>query len=134
MSTDLSKLPVHALADKLKSRSVSPVDLAQKLISAGMIIIGRTHMVEFALGGWGTNQHLGTPWNPWDGETHRIPGGSSSGSAVAVIVDLTLPRKFNDYPGNTMGRILSAEAYALLSDVVDNDEQPIDDAVRSRVR
>jgi len=33
-----------------------------------------------------------------------------------------------------MGRILSTEAYALLSDVVDNDEQPIDDAVRSRVR
>ena len=27
-------------------------------------------------------QHLGTPWNPWDGETHHTPGGSSSGSAV----------------------------------------------------
>jgi aspartyl-tRNA(Asn)/glutamyl-tRNA(Gln) amidotransferase subunit A len=52
----------------------------------------------------------------------------------AEIVDLTLPRKFSEYPGNTMGRILSAEAYALLSDVVDNDEQPIDDAVRPRVR
>ena len=136
MSTDLTKLPVHALAAKLKSRSVSPVDLvvacleriakldpklhafvevydsearlaaeaadkairsghaigplhgipialkdlielegrvatggsaawrqsrctrtatlAQKLISAGMIVIGKTHMVEFAYGGWGT--------------------------------------------------------------------------------
>jgi aspartyl-tRNA(Asn)/glutamyl-tRNA(Gln) amidotransferase subunit A len=40
--------------------------------------------VEFAYGGWGTNQRLGTPRNPWDGGTHRAPGGSSSGSGVAV--------------------------------------------------
>ena len=58
--------------------------LAQKLISAGMIVIGKTHTVEFAFGGWGTNQHLGAPWNPWDAKTHRTPGGSSSGSGVAV--------------------------------------------------
>ena len=44
--------------------------------------------VEFALGGWGTNQHLGTPWNPWDLETQRVPGGSSSGSGVAVAARL----------------------------------------------
>ena len=31
-----------------------------------MIVLGKTHTVEFAMGGWGTNQHLGTPWNPWD--------------------------------------------------------------------
>ena len=49
-----------------------------------MIVIGKTHTVEFAFGGWGTNQHLGTPWNPWDAKTHRTPGGSSSGSGVAV--------------------------------------------------
>ena len=167
MSTDLAQLPLHTLAAKLKSRSVSPVDivatcleriaqagcrsctpswrftsrrpasprrrptkpsarvtpsgrctafrsrsrisssskaawrlaaravwrdrratrtatLAQKLISAGMIVIGKTHTVEFAFGGWGTNQHLGTPWNPWDAKTHHTPGGSSSGSGVAV--------------------------------------------------
>ncbi len=58
--------------------------LAQKLIAAGMIVIGKTHTVEFAYGGWGTNQHMGTPWNPWDAATHRTPGGSSSGSGVAV--------------------------------------------------
>jgi len=40
--------------------------------------------VEFAYGAWGTNQHMGTPWNPWDLKTARTPGGSSSGSAVAV--------------------------------------------------
>src|SRR5205085_1039120 len=58
--------------------------LAQKLIAAGLIVIGKTHTVEFAMGGWGTNQHRGTPWNPWDPEIARTPGGSSSGSGVAV--------------------------------------------------
>ncbi|HET6605049.1 MAG TPA: amidase [Rhodopila sp.] len=58
--------------------------LMRKLMAAGMINLGKTHTVEFAYGGWGTNQHLGTPWNPWDASTHRAPGGSSSGSGVAV--------------------------------------------------
>ena len=58
--------------------------LAQKLLGAGMIVLGKTHTVEFAYGAWGTNQHMGTPWNPWDMKTQRTPGGSSSGSAVAV--------------------------------------------------
>ena len=346
MSTELSQLPVHALAAKLKSRGVSPIDivatcleriarldpklhafvevyaeearlaaeaadkairsghvvgplhgipialkdlveiegrvatggsavwrdrrctrtatLAQKLISAGMIVIGKTHTVEFAYGAWGTNQHLGTPWNPWDAETHHTPGGSSSGSGVAVaarmvpcavgtdtaasvrfpaawcgitglkttigristygvlplsptfdtpgpltrsvedaalllqvmqgadprdlrtlalpdanpmpglrrgvkglrlgrmaaterngvsadvlaaydrsvdqlaslgadIIDLTLPRSLDDY-GGALRRILSAEAYALLSRIVDDNDLPIDEAVRPLVR
>ncbi|HZS85856.1 MAG TPA: amidase, partial [Stellaceae bacterium] len=62
--------------------------LARKLIAAGMIVIGKTHTVEFAMGGWGTNQHMGTPWNPWDPEVARTPGGSSSGSGVAVAARL----------------------------------------------
>ncbi len=56
----------------------------QRLIDAGAVIIGMTHMVEFAIGGWGTNHAMGTPWNPVDRNVHRVPGGSSSGSAVAV--------------------------------------------------
>jgi aspartyl-tRNA(Asn)/glutamyl-tRNA(Gln) amidotransferase subunit A len=63
--------------------------LMRKLLAAGMINIGKTHTVEFAYGAWGTNQHLGTPWNPWDATTHRAPGGSSSGSGVAVAARLT---------------------------------------------
>ena len=245
-------------------RATRTATLARKLISAGMIVIGKTHTVEFAFGGWGTNQHLGTPWNPWDAETHRTPGGSSSGSGVAVaarmvpcalgtdtggsvrlpaswcgitglkttigristfgvlpltptldtpgpmtrsvedaaillrvmqgadpldprtlalrdtdpmltlrrgvkglrlarmptaerdgvdadvlaaydrsvdqlasmgadIVDLSLPRSFRDY-GSTTGRIMAAEAYALLSQIVDNNELPLDEAVRPRIR
>jgi aspartyl-tRNA(Asn)/glutamyl-tRNA(Gln) amidotransferase subunit A len=60
----------------------------QRLIDAGAIIIGMTHMVEFAFGGLGTNHAMGTPWNPVDRVTHRVPGGSSSGSAVAVSAGL----------------------------------------------
>jgi aspartyl-tRNA(Asn)/glutamyl-tRNA(Gln) amidotransferase subunit A len=69
---------------------VSPTTatVAQRLIGAGMIVIGKTHSVEFAMGGWGTNTHMGTPWNPWDMETHRTPGGSSSGSGVAVAAGM----------------------------------------------
>jgi aspartyl-tRNA(Asn)/glutamyl-tRNA(Gln) amidotransferase subunit A len=58
--------------------------LVHKLLGAGMIVLGKTHTVEFAYGAWGTNQHMGTPWNPWDMKTPRTPGGSSSGSAVSV--------------------------------------------------
>jgi aspartyl-tRNA(Asn)/glutamyl-tRNA(Gln) amidotransferase subunit A len=58
------------------------------MIAAGMIVLGKTHTVEFAYGGWGTNQHMGTPWNPWDVATPRTPGGSSSGSGVAVAASM----------------------------------------------
>ena len=65
-------------------RSQYTATLATRLIEAGMIVIGKTHSVEFALGLWGTNQHMGTPRNPWDAMIPRTPGGSSSGSGVAV--------------------------------------------------
>jgi aspartyl-tRNA(Asn)/glutamyl-tRNA(Gln) amidotransferase subunit A len=62
--------------------------VVRRLLAAGMIIIGKTHLVEFAFGSWGTNERMGTPWNPWDLRHHRAPGGSSSGSAVAVAAGL----------------------------------------------
>lgn len=62
--------------------------IAKRMIAQGMIVLGKTHTVEFAFGGWGTNQHLGTPWNPWDLAVARTPGGSSSGSGVAVAAGL----------------------------------------------
>jgi aspartyl-tRNA(Asn)/glutamyl-tRNA(Gln) amidotransferase subunit A len=67
-----------------KRRSTYTATIAQRMIAAGMIVIGKTHTVEFAMGGWGTNQHRGTPWNPWDPAVARTPGGSSSGTGVAV--------------------------------------------------
>jgi aspartyl-tRNA(Asn)/glutamyl-tRNA(Gln) amidotransferase subunit A len=61
---------------------------AQRLLDAGMVLLGKTHLVEFAFGGWGRNEPMGAPWNPWDTATHRVAGGSSSGSAVAVAASL----------------------------------------------
>ena len=55
-----------------------------RLRAAGAVIVGRTNMVEFAFGGVGLNPHHGTPRNPYDRKAGRVPGGSSSGAAVAV--------------------------------------------------
>lgn len=55
-----------------------------KLRTAGAIVVAKSHTVEYAFGGYGTNETVGTPWNPWDLKTHRIPGGSSSGTGVIV--------------------------------------------------
>src|SRR2546425_9498902 len=54
-----------------------------RLRAAGALFIGRTNMVEFAFGGLGLNPHFGTPKNPYDRKTGRVPGGSSAGAAVA---------------------------------------------------
>ena len=62
--------------------------LVRTLRRAGGIVIGKTRTVEFALGSTGVNKARGTPWNPLDRDVHRIPGGSSSGSAVAVSAGL----------------------------------------------
>lgn len=74
-----------AMADR-----VSPTTalIAKRLLDAGAILLGKTKTVECAFGGWGTNQHMGTPWNPWDLGAHRVPGGSSSGTGVAVASGL----------------------------------------------
>ncbi|GJD37261.1 amidase [Methylobacterium aerolatum] len=65
-------------------RAAHTATVARRLIAQGMIVLGKTHTVEFAYGGWGTNPRLGTPRNPWDPEVARTPGGSSSGTGVAV--------------------------------------------------
>jgi aspartyl-tRNA(Asn)/glutamyl-tRNA(Gln) amidotransferase subunit A len=53
-----------------------------RLRAAGAVIVGKTNMSEFAFTGVGMNPHYGTPGNPAD--RSRVPGGSSSGAAVAV--------------------------------------------------
>ncbi len=55
-----------------------------RLRAAGFVIVGRTNMTEFAYSGLGINPHYGTPLSPWDRASKRVPGGSSSGSGVAV--------------------------------------------------
>ncbi len=58
--------------------------IVRRLRRAGMVVVGKTNMTEFAYSGLGVNAHFGTPLNPNDSEIERVPGGSSSGSAVAV--------------------------------------------------
>lgn len=58
--------------------------IVERLLQAGAVVIGKTNMTEFAYSGLGINPHFGTPANPWDRANQRIPGGSSSGAAVAV--------------------------------------------------
>lgn len=83
-----------------QSPAQSTAFCVQRLLDAGANIIGKTHTVEFAFGGWGTNSVLGTPWNPWDRNTHRVPGGSSSGSAVAVASGMALAALGTDTGGS----------------------------------
>jgi aspartyl-tRNA(Asn)/glutamyl-tRNA(Gln) amidotransferase subunit A len=56
--------------------------VVRRLRAAGCVIVAKTNMSEFAVTGLGINSHYGTPGNPSD--RARIPGGSSSGAAVAV--------------------------------------------------
>jgi aspartyl-tRNA(Asn)/glutamyl-tRNA(Gln) amidotransferase subunit A len=59
-----------------------------RLAGAGAVVLGKLNMHEFAYGPEGLNTHYGTTWNPWDRSTHRICGGSSSGSGAAVAAGL----------------------------------------------
>jgi aspartyl-tRNA(Asn)/glutamyl-tRNA(Gln) amidotransferase subunit A len=68
------------LEANLASRDSTAV---RRLAAAGMVLLGKTHTVQFAFGGIGINHDHGTPHNPWS-PTPMAPGGSSSGSGVAV--------------------------------------------------
>jgi aspartyl-tRNA(Asn)/glutamyl-tRNA(Gln) amidotransferase subunit A len=70
----------------LSDRAPAAVDAVSvaRLRQAGLVLIGRTNMTEFAFSGLGLNPHYGTPLNPWQRGERHIPGGSSAGAAVSV--------------------------------------------------
>ena len=72
----------------LRKHYAQPEDADAEVVAplrdAGLLFFGRTNMSEFAYSGIGTNAHYGTPLSIWDRDNQRLPGGSSSGSAVAV--------------------------------------------------
>jgi aspartyl-tRNA(Asn)/glutamyl-tRNA(Gln) amidotransferase subunit A len=70
------------------------------LRAAGFIVIGRTNMTEFAFSGLGLNPHFGTPLSVFDRATGRIPGGSSSGAAVAIADGMTAASLGTDTGGS----------------------------------
>jgi aspartyl-tRNA(Asn)/glutamyl-tRNA(Gln) amidotransferase subunit A len=71
-----------ALREQPAARADAPA--VERVRAAGAIAIGRTNMTEFAYSGLGLNPHYGTPLNPHERELQRIPGGSSSGAAIAL--------------------------------------------------
>jgi aspartyl-tRNA(Asn)/glutamyl-tRNA(Gln) amidotransferase subunit A len=74
--------------------------IVERLKQAGFLILGRTNMTEFAYSGLGMNPHYGTPLNPYDRENGRIPGGSSSGAAVAQTDQMALAGVGTDTGGS----------------------------------
>ena len=70
----------------------------EKIKQAGATIMGKTNTHEIALGVTGNNPHYGTAHNPWN--TDLIPGGSSSGSAIAVATGMALGALGTDTGGS----------------------------------
>ena len=115
----------HLLADNIARADATPV---RRLTSAGMVLAGKTHTVQFAFSGIGINHDHGTPHNPWHAIEHYAPGGSSSGSGVAVGAGLVPMALGTDTGGSiripaalcgtvglktTVGRISRAGVYPL---------------------
>lgn len=115
----------HLLAD-----NVAPADatVVRRLRDAGMVLVAKTHTVQFAFGGAGVNHDTGTPCNPWRDDEPYVPGGSSSGSAVAVAAGVVPVALGTDTSGSvrvpaslcgitglktTVGRISRAGVYPL---------------------
>ena len=116
----------HVLADNIAAQDATVV---RRLAEAGMILLGKTHSVQFAFGGVGINHDMGTPHNPWNAVPHA-PGGSSSGTAVALAAGLIPMGLGTDTGGSvripaalcgvaglktTVGRISRAGVYPLSS-------------------
>ncbi len=84
---DVAGWPTTAASRALDDATAAPQDCpaVARLRAAGAVLVGHTNMSEFAFSGVGINPHHGTPRNPCSpvGEA-LIPGGSTSGGAVAV--------------------------------------------------
>ena len=88
----------RVLADAPPATAHAPV--VQRMLAAGFVPVGRTNMTEFAFSGLGINPHYGTPSSPWDRAARRIPGGSSSGTAVAVADGMAIAGLGTDTGGS----------------------------------
>ena len=86
---DTAGTPTTAASTLLKNRV--PLDdalVVRRAASGGAVCLGKTNLTEFAYSGLGINPVTGTPENPFDKDTARCPGGSSSGAAVSVSTGL----------------------------------------------
>jgi len=78
---EVTRAGSKALADEA-NLAVADAPVVRRLRAAGAVIVAKNNMTEFAYSGIGANPHFGTPGNPAD--RRRVPGGSSSGAAVAA--------------------------------------------------
>ena len=87
-------------ASKMLADFVPPYDatVVDRLRRAGVVVLGKTNMDEFAMGSSSENSHFGPVSNPWD--TSRVPGGSSGGSAAAVAAGLVAAATATDTGGS----------------------------------
>jgi allophanate hydrolase len=83
---DVASLPTTAACPAYSRPTHEPATLVRRLEEAGAILIGKTNLDQFATGLTGTRSPYGIPRSPIDAQL--IPGGSSSGSAVAVSAGL----------------------------------------------
>ena len=81
MAGEQTRAGSKVLAEEAKP-AAADAPVVRRLRAAGAVIVAKTNMTEFAYSVIGINPHFGTPGNPRDRE--RIPGGSSSGAAVAA--------------------------------------------------
>jgi len=86
---DVAGTPTTAGCSFLKQPAKQDCTAVARLRAAGAIILGKLNLHQFAYGPEGINREFGTSWNPWDAHEARMPGGSSSGSGVAVAMGLT---------------------------------------------
>lgn len=78
--------PIYAGAsERLPEKWEKAGPVVEVLLSQLPSLMGKTHTVELAFGGLGTNAHWGAPRNPWDEVSQRVPGGSSSGAGVSLV-------------------------------------------------
>ncbi len=106
----------------------SDCPVACNLSAAGIISIGKVNLTEFAYSGLGLNPHFGTPHNPFSPDVPKVPGGSSSGTAVAISANIVpcgigtdtggsvrIPSSFNGLVGykSSSGRIDTTGVFPL---------------------
>jgi aspartyl-tRNA(Asn)/glutamyl-tRNA(Gln) amidotransferase subunit A len=88
------------MGSKIHADFIPDVDagVTSRLADAAAVVVGKTNMHEYALGGTTDNPHWGTCRNPWD--LTKTPGGSSGGSAVAVATGMAVAALGSDTSGS----------------------------------